>query len=40
VRPDRKGFWGALAMMETVVGIIGLILIIYLFATIIWPEKF
>jgi K+-transporting ATPase KdpF subunit len=27
-------------MMETVVGIIGLILILYLVATIVWPEKF
>jgi K+-transporting ATPase KdpF subunit len=29
-----------LSMMETIVGVIGLILIGYLFATILWPEKF
>lgn len=36
-RPAHKEFR---VMMETVVGLIGLILILYLLATIVWPEKF
>jgi K+-transporting ATPase KdpF subunit len=28
------------AIMEILVGIIGLILIVYLVATIVWPERF
>jgi K+-transporting ATPase KdpF subunit len=35
-----EGFREAQVMMDAIVGIIGVILIIYLFATIIRPEKF
>ncbi|GLI36217.1 potassium-transporting ATPase subunit F [Desulforhabdus amnigena] len=43
LRPLRfagEGFREAQIMMDAIVGIIGVILIIYLFATIIRPEKF
>jgi hypothetical protein len=35
-----QGLWEVLAMLDIIVGLIGVILIIYLLATVIRPELF
>jgi K+-transporting ATPase KdpF subunit len=35
-----EGSREAVAMIDIVVGVIGVALILYLFATVLWPEKF
>ncbi len=38
--PVCQGLWEVLAMLDIIVGLIGVVLIIYLLATVIWPELF
>jgi K+-transporting ATPase KdpF subunit len=37
---SRPSIGEAVSLLEAIVGVIGVILIVYLLATVLWPERF